>query len=570
MNIYKTIFSLIPKNFRIRSLVVLILVFIGMILETLGVGLIIPVFSLILDVNKLSEYSFFQSIISTFAITNNNYLVYFSLGILIFIYIIKAFYLSILAWVQARFVYDLQADISRNLFSTYIKKPYSFHLKKNSAYLLRNVTTEAQQLTEAAFLSMMLIINEVIVIFGLVMLMFFLTPQKALILFSIVLIGGFTIQMLTKNLLVNWGAKRQLSDGLKIKAAQEGLGGIKDIKVLGRESEILERFYTHVNIASTASANRNAVQQYPRIWIEFLGIISLMIIVLVDLISGTSPIDIIPGVAFIAAIAFRIMPSANRFLSAIQSLKFSTPVVQLFKDELDLNNDSIILSDHEPLKFEESIKLNNLTFSYNQKEIILNNISLEVFKGKKIGIVGSSGAGKSTFVDLLLGLHHPSEGNIEVDGSNIFENIGGWHEILGYVPQTIFLSDDTLRRNIAFGLSDSQIDDNNISYAIKLSQLDNFVKQLDDGVETVLGERGVRISGGQRQRIGIARALYRKPKLLILDEATSALDNDIEKDVMNSIYSLDTSITILIIAHRLSTLEGCDKIITLANGIIQD
>lgn len=571
MKVYKNIIGLIPKNMKLRSIFVLVLVFFGMILEMMGVGLIIPVFSLILDTNKLLEYPFFVGLFNILSINDEIYLIYAALVLLIFIYSFKAVYLSILSWVQAKFVYDLQASLSKKLFTRYIFQPYSFHLTRNSAYLIRNVTTETTQLVESAFLPMMLVINEVIVISGLVALMFFITPNKAIILFSIILLGMITIQLLTKTLLVKWGRQRQDNEGLKIKTSQEGLGGIKDIKVLGREYQIINMFNNHVEMISNASGNRNAVQQYPRIWIEYLGIISLIVIILLDIFNEIPISEIIPGVAFIAAIAFRIMPSSNRFLSAIQSIKFSTPVVNLITDELKLDKNVLEIKTKDKLSildFEDKISIKDISFSFDGVTNILDKISIDVIKGEKIGIVGSSGAGKSTFVDLLLGLHLPNSGKIEIDGEDIYQNLDQWYQMIGYVPQSIFLSDDTLRRNIAYGLPEDKIDDVKINSAIEMAQLNDFVINLENGIDTVIGERGVRISGGQRQRIGIARALYKNPKLLILDEATSALDVEIEKDVMESIYSLDSSITILIIAHRLSTLDKCNRILGLDNGKI--
>ena len=561
-----SILGLIPLKLRKRSVLVLMLVFFGMLLEMLGVGMIIPVFGLVLNTEKLVEYSFFQYLIATFSISDFTYIIYFSLSTLVVVYVIKALYLSGLAWIQARFVFDLQANISGKLFSRYLSQPYSFHLRRNSAYLIRNVTTETQQLVESAFLSMMLIVNELVVITGLVILMFILTPFKALILMGIILAGGIVIQALTKNMLLSWGQSRQVNDGLKIKTAQEGLGGIKDIRILGREKDILAKFIGHINIVARVSASRNAVQQYPRIWIEFLGIIALISIIFIDLFNGLAAIDIIPDIAFIGAIAFRIMPSVNRLLSAIQSIKFSTPVVSLIKEELSLVDSKLTIENNDKLVFNNNIKVTNLSFFYEPNNQIIDSISFEILKGKKVGIIGASGAGKSTLVDLILGLHEPSLGGIKVDGIKITDNLRGWKSILGYVPQTIFLSDDTLISNVAFGVPDSEIILDDVLYAIKLAQLDEFVSGLHDGIETVLGERGVRLSGGQRQRIGIARALYRRPKLLVLDEATSALDNQIEKEVMASIYALDDSITIIIVAHRLTTLDGCDEIITLVNG----
>lgn len=569
MSIYKDILSLIPNELRVRSFVVLVLVFIGMVLEMLGVSLIIPIFSLILNSENSNFSQFLNFLPESLYPESTNELIYLSLSALILIYILKAIYLSFLSFVQSRFVFSLQANISNRLFETYLKQPYAFHLNSNSAYLIRNVTTETQVLVEATFISFMLIVNELVVITGLVILMFFLTPLKASILLGTVLLGGLIIQILSKDLLLKWGEIRQSNEGKKIKSAQEGLGGIKDVLVLNRKDEILNKFSNSVNTATKASANRYAVQQFPRLWIEFLGIIALMIMILIDLLQGVPSVELISGVAFIAAIAFRIMPSSNRFLSSIQSIKFSTPIVRLLKNELSMERESPNSSNEIPFIFEENIIIKDLCFGYDAKNLIINDLSLEIQKGMNLGIVGTSGAGKSTFVDIILGLHEPSSGIFKIDGIDLFSNLRGWQAIIGYVPQNIFLSDDTLRRNIAFGLADEDINENDIDYAINLAQLGHLVSNLDDGVDTLMGERGVRLSGGQKQRIGIARALYQRPKILILDEATSSLDLETEADVMKSIYSLDKSITIIIIAHRLSTLNNCDKIVTLSNGKVQ-
>ncbi len=566
MNIYKNIYSLIPLELRNRLIIILVLVFFGMLIEMLGVGIILPILALILNTEKLLEYPITQYLISFFYINDNSYLIYLLLGILVLPYLIKAIYLNWLALVQARFVFDLQANISCRLFSLYVHQPFSFYLKRNSAYLIRNVTTETQQLVESAFLPLMLIINELLVITGLVVLMLILTPSKALILLGTILVGVIVMHLLTKKLLIFWGQIRQANEGLKIKTAQEGLAGIKEIKILGRENDILWKFTTHVNTVAKVSANRNAAQQYPRIWIEFLGVIALIFIILIDLLNGLAAINVVPDVAFIGMISFRIMPSVNRLVSAFQSINFSTPVVSLVKEEINLSVPAITIDGNSEVVFNNNIKLINLSFYYELNKPIIDSTSIEIKKGQKIGIIGSSGAGKSTFVDLILGLHEPLAGTIKVDDVNIIDNLKGWQSILGYVPQTIFLSDDTLKSNVAFGVPYSDINVHDVLYAIKLAQLDDFVSGLTQGIDTLLGERGVRLSGGQRQRLGIARALYRRPKLLVLDEATSALDTQIEKEVMKSIYSLDDSITILIVAHRLSTLDGCDYIIKLENG----
>lgn len=537
-----------------------------MLLEMLGATLIIPVLACVLNINKYLDSSLVQFLIYIFKIDDYRDLIYLALVTLILVYLIKAMYLNWLSLIQAKYVFNLQANISCRLFSLYVIQPFSFHLQRNSAYLIRNVTTETQQLVESAFLPLMLIINEAIVIAGLIILMILITPIKAMILLCTILLGVLTVQLLTKNLLFKLGHIRQANEGLKIKAAQEGLGGIKEIKLLGREKDVLKKFAMFVNSVAIASAKRYSVQQYPRIWIEFLGVAALISLIILDLLKGMNAVDIIPDVAFIGMISFRMLPSCNRLVSAIQSINFSLPVIMLVKEELKLEGSNSTFCYKNFNNFSKEIKLNDVSFYYEINRPIINHVFLDIKKGQKIGIIGTSGAGKSTFVDLILGLHVPKTGTIKVDGLDIAGNLRGWQAILGYVPQSIYLSDDTLKSNVAFGVPDSDINIDDVLYALKLAHLDNYVSELSEGIETILGERGVRLSGGQRQRIGIARALYRRPKLLVLDEATSALDTEIEKEVMKSIYSLDDSITIIIVAHRLSTLDGCDKIITLSNG----
>ena len=264
---------------------------------------------------------------------------------------------------------------------------------------------------------------------------------------------------------------------------------------------------------------------------------------------GRDPAEILPQIAFMAAVAFRVMPSFNRFLSSVQSIRFSVPVIELIKQQLDFVTPNRLNIQANELSFCSAIKIEKLSFNYEAGKRIIDDVSLKIEKGKKIGLVGSSGAGKSTFVDLILGLHEPLAGKITVDGVNISLNLRGWQNILGYVPQNIFLSDNSLKANIAFGVSENEVNTDDLRRAIRLAQLDGLVNELGDGVETLLGERGVRLSGGQRQRIGIARALYHNPKLLILDEATSALDGEIEKEVMKRIYALDSTITVIIITR---------------------
>ena len=314
------------------------------------------------------------------------------------------------------------------------------------------------------------------------------------------------------------------------------------------------------------------INQMPRLWLELLTLISLFLLV-GSMVLQQIPISMmLPTLSLYALVAFRLIPSANRIITAIQQLRFGLPTLNLLSEELSLNEPQLIKSGNvDKMKFKNNFQIKNLSYSYpNADSKALNSISLRINKGDFIGFVGESGSGKSTLIDIILGVLPPTSGSLYLDGVDISENLRGWQNQIGYVPQEIFLIDDTLRRNIAFGLNDNDINHTSIQKAISLAQLENFINDLPEGLNTIVGERGVRISGGQRQRIGIARALYHKPEVLVLDEATSNLDIKTEADLMDAIFALHGQKTIITVAHRLKTLDKCDNIYTLRNGKIID
>ena len=310
------------------------------------------------------------------------------------------------------------------------------------------------------------------------------------------------------------------------------------------------------------------VQGLPRLWLELITVISLVLLIVFLVNQSDQLTEIIPILGLFAAGAFRLMPSSNRLISAIQQMRFSIPIVQTLAEEflLDIPSKESNLSS---IEFEDLIEVKEISFSYpNTKVLALNNINFKIKKGETIGIIGESGSGKSTLIDIILGLLDPAKGQIIIDNQSMHLAKRNWQNKIGYVPQTIFLNDESLKRNIAFGLPEQDIDEGKIKQTILAAQLEEYIETLPDGIETSLGERGVRMSGGQRQRIGIARALYHGPDVLVLDEATSSLDNETESEVMAAIEMMRGEKTIIIVAHRLSTVKNTDRLINLEKGVL--
>jgi ATP-binding cassette, subfamily B, bacterial PglK len=570
LNICKKIWSLLPQNKKKAGLQLWFMMIIGMLLEMLGVGLIIPLIAILTQENILVSYPLLGKVLSKINNPSQEFLVFGAMIILIIVYTIKNTFLAVLSWKQSKFIFALQSDISQKLFSIYLNQPYHFHLQRNSAHLIRNMQGEMAMFINAAVTPCLYLLAEGLMVTGLFTLLVLIEPLGTIMVFSVLVLAVSQFQKYTKHHIVRWGQQRLFHEGLRLKQLHQGLGGVKDVILLGRESDFLNQYASHTQQSMKMNQRQLALQQMPRLWLELLVIIGLAIL-MGSMIVQKKPIgDILPTLALFAAVSFRLMPSANRIVNAIQQLRFGLPTIDLLYKELNLDmpqQDN--LTSNYNKKFETQLKLEDITYTYsNAKEKALDNISLEINKGDFIGFVGESGSGKSTLIDLILGVLTPDSGSILMDGIDINKNLRMWQNQIGYVPQSIFLTDDTLRRNIAFGLSEKDIDDGAVENAIKSAQLEKFIQSLPDGVNTIVGERGVRLSGGQRQRIGIARALYHNPEVLVLDEATSALDMNTESDVMDAISLLHGKKTILLVAHRLSTIEKCDRVYRMDAGAL--
>ena len=574
MTLLRKIISLLGTYKRKREfIIVLILILIGTLMEMLGVGIIIPVLAFLLGTDINIAYPAIIPLLNLIGNPSQKELIFIGISLMIVLYLLKFIYLIFLSYIQGSFVYGIQADLSRLLLKSYLYRPYTFHLERNSAQLIRNVTTEVGAYSGGVS-ALLGLITEMLLLIGVISLLLIVAPLPALILFFFIGMFSIIFYFLTKNRLLQWGKDRQYLDGKLIQYLQQGLGGIKDSKLLGREFFFLTLFHDSNVKKANIGKKQFVLDRLPPLWLELIVVIGISLLVFVLLLEGGPVKNIIPTLGLFGIASFKLMPSANKLISAIQRIRYRIPVIETLYEEVDellitknyKNNTNIKTKIFE---FKNSIDVKHLDFTYPKSlGLALSDVSFTIPKGSAVGIVGKSGAGKSTLIDIILGLLPLHNGSVEVDGVNIDKNIRGWQSKVGYVPQAIFLTDDSLRNNIALGLKDSEIDHESLSRAINDAQLQDYINQLPKGLDTLVGERGVRISGGQKQRIGIARALYNNPEILILDEATSSLDIETEKRVIDVINDLIGEKTLIIISHRLSAIECCQNIYRLDAGKI--
>jgi len=570
LNTAQKIWTILSASERSSVIVLFLFMLVGMVLETLSVGFIVPVIIVISESDIAGKYPILSPILRLLGNPGQSELVVISMVALVAVYILKNTFLAFLAWYQTRFTHTVGAKLSTRLFGVYLHQPYTFHLQRNSAQLMRNVFNEVG-IFMGALTAIILMVTEALVIISLSVMLVSIEPISAIVVVLVVGSAGFLFHQFTRIQIKKWGLSRQYHEGMRIQHLQQGLSGIKDVKLLGRENNFLTHYAIHNNESARVRQNMQTLKQFPRLWLELLAVGGLAGIVISMLSQGRDMGAIMPILGLFAAATFRLMPSANRILGAIQSVRFDLAVINTLFKELMLG----IPSQQEPSsissKFVKKIELDNISYKYETAEASsLQNITLQINNGETVGFIGSSGAGKSTLVDIILGLLTPDSGTIFVDDKDIRNDIRNWRDEIGYVPQAIYLTDDSLRRNVAFGLPDKEIDELAVRRAIQAAQLEEFVNSLPEGIETVVGERGVRLSGGQRQRIGIARALYHDPAVLVLDEATSSLDITTEAGVMDAVQKLHGSKTIIIVAHRLSTVENCDRLYRLEKGVLVD
>ena len=564
--IFQQVWRILSRQERRGLGWIFVLMIVGSVLETLSLGLVVPVVGLLTRPNYIQN---FPRINELLGYPTEHQFVIGMMFALVVVYIAKSFFLIWSAWVQRGYSASVTTRIGRQLFRSYLYQPYAFHLQRNSAVLIRN--SQNSGLVMTGIIDPILVISsDILVTGGLFVLLIKLEPIGSIATISIFGLTSWIFRKFTNSRIKTWGEIQNFHKKMLLQHLQQGFGGVKDVKILGTEEYFASQYGENLLKNSEVVRRFSIAQTLPRFGLEILTIIGLAVLVSTMVLLDSELPEILPVLGLFGAAAFRLLPAVNRLISNFQIINVSRPQVDEVFEDLDLP-DQLNHKNSDRSTLTSAISIVDISFSYAESlKNVVSGVSVKIGRGEAVGLIGSSGSGKSTLVDILLGLLEPKSGKVLVDGSDIHDDLRGWQDQIGYVPQSIFLTDDTLRRNVAFGLPKDKIDDDAVRSAIRSAQLEEFVASLPDGMETVVGERGVRLSGGQRQRIGIARALYNKPDVLVLDEATSSLDTETEHGVMQAVQALQGDKTVIIVAHRLSTVEYCDRLYRLENAQIVD
>lgn len=574
MDIILKIYSILNLKQIRRCSIIIVAMILGAILEAIGIGAILPLISIMGNPDFLTVYPKVTKYAGIFGIMTHIQFIITATFLLLILYIIKNIYLAWQNKIQIDFAVQNQIYYSEELLTEYLQKPYLYHLNHNTATLLRNVNSGGVIVFSLIMVSMFTLLTEIITAVTIWLMLVMIDA------FTAIIVAGFIGSLLYfiikgfRKKITEQGKIQNEYSALYIKCINQSLGAIKETKVSCKEEFFLDAFRKAYFEYCKANGKFLFMNQLPRMLIETIIVCGLLLLIITKLMLGNQPEEIVPLLGVLALAAFRLMPSANRIVNLSNGIRFQMPLFnELYEDLLIIKNkgaketETCLQKPESRMDFENVVSVEELSFAYPEIEKqVLNNISFSIPKGKFVGIVGPSGAGKTTFVDILLGLLAPSKGKISVDGKNIYDDIRTWQANLAYVPQSIYLIDGTIRENIALGVDEKEINDALINKVLQMAELYDFVQELPAGIDTTVGERGVKLSGGQRQRIGIARALYYQPQVLVLDEATSALDNETEKSITDTILKLKGQITIIAVAHRLTTLAQCDFKVKFENG----
>ncbi len=571
---YKKLSYIFSKRDKYKIALLLCIMVAGSFLELLGVAVFQPFVNIIMMPDSIQENPYLARIYQMFGCsTTESFLTVVALGIIV-IYVVKNVYLWVEQNLIMKFTYGMQQKLSTRLLTTYLSEPYTFHLNKNIAELQRSMQEDTGLFTQVLMHTLQLI-AEVVVCIVLGVYLFTVSNSITVVIVGLLILCVVLFTKITKRFTEQLGKEAQVYKGKLYQWVNQSLGGVKEVKVLNREEFFVSSYKKYYGLYIKGVRINRLLSITPKYMVEAVCMTGLLIAIILKLNFGHGELDtFIPQLATFAVAAFRLLPSVGRINEHVNNILYAVPSVDLIYGDLKGIEDYQESKGEEEGKewsFEHGITAKHITYAYpNTDTNVLEDANCVIPKGKTVAFIGSSGAGKTTMADIILGLLAPQRGKILVDDIDVFKNLTMWHHQIGYIPQVIYLSDDTIRNNIAFGIHEDQIDEEAVRTALKKAQLAEFVDTLPDGLDTIVGDRGVRLSGGQRQRIGIARALYHDPEILVLDEATSALDNETETAVMEAIESLQGSKTMIIIAHRLTTIQNADIIYEVGDGKVTE
>lgn len=561
---------LFDKKNKRKIFFLFFLVLTGTFAEIVGLGAIIP-FLIALSKPEMVQNNFYFKKLYEWISPNtyNEFMIIMGL-IIIVIFILQNLYLLFGRYYKFKFSTLVHYEFTSKLFRSYLKSPYSFHLRRNSSQLLRNIGA-IQSIITGILLPVITIVTDLLLIISVLLILMVIDIISSLIVFGFICTILVLYFLLIKKKIKSFGKRQYIINEVLIKQFNQGLGSIKESKILGREHFFDKIYSTHLYEFDKMSKWQQTVSALPSLITQTAVVILVLLLMFIAIARGLHLEAIFISLSFFGMASIRLIPALSRMNASAILIRFYTPgfeeiypdlkLAMSHRDPIDTNNIS------KSLMFQKDLKIENVSFSYEESnKPVLKQISLTIPKNSTVALVGETGSGKTTLMDIILGLLLPQKGCVSVDGVNISTYLTSWHQKVGYIPQQIYLMDDTIRANIAFGIPDEEVNLENVTSAIQLAQLEEFINDLPEGLKTIIGERGVRISGGQRQRIGIARALYNNPEVLFMDEATAALDNETERAFMNAIDSFRGKRTLIIIAHRLSTVRNVNTIFFLSKG----
>ena len=576
---------LFSRQDKLQYAGLLVMMGIGAVLEMLGIGAVPAFLSTLTAPEEVRAYPGVEPVLDTLGIATAQELVVWGAVGFIAIFTIRAGYLVLLKYVRIRLTERHRVRLGRLLFTKYMAAPYEFHLGRNTAELLRNVNGETKNIITGVINPMLQLVLNGLMTVCIAGLLLVTTPWVALAAIVGVGGGGYLFLWSVQEKMNRYGKKARTERKKAIQAVNQGVGAFRDARVLGVEASLVDNFYRSIARYAELERYKKFVGSLGNPLLEYIAVAGLMALVLLMVALGTELSAMVPLLGLFGAAIVRLRATVGAITNTLNTLQYNMASVDAVVGDLqrldDLNHEMVALPDgnrqngaapsaETDLSFDREFRFEDVTYRYpNAAETALQDVSLTVERGQSVGLVGATGAGKSTLVNVLLGLLKPQEGRLLADGNDVHTDLRVWQDHLGYIPQSIYLLDDTIRRNVAFGVPDDAIDDEEVWEALYAAQVGDFVmNELTDGMETVVGEDGVRLSGGQRQRVGLARAIYHNPDVLVMDEATSDLDNETEHRVMQALNDLKVDRTFVMIAHRLRTVQDCDRLFFMKKGRI--